>query len=351
MAGATSIRSARLVGEIRSGYLERGLEASKDILLKGTIAFAFLSAGISAFFPKFGSDPKSPCDGIEGEDWGKCVWQQIFPLVEEFVDAKFDDFTAKLWDAHLRGWQNRLWYIETTVKENTGSQKYVPEKVSKKMYQDLDSLHQGLIQAAPAFMMPFNKGSIAGLYMSQFSALHVNVMTTLLADEQHQTEGFRVTTQEILLCYARLVVKRTLEAREERLKAFEVDNSCGKSTCCLSVPGQKCQFACPNICRKYEDTWQHCDWSPGKCEISDSRKCVKGTVLPFGCEDTKKDTCSSSSEGIKWDCHVDHVNDQLDTMWSMWLAPVPHWLDLVVQMDALNIKKTTEAQSGFYCPL
>jgi len=31
----------------------------KDILLRGTIAFAFLSTGISAFFPKLGSDPKS----------------------------------------------------------------------------------------------------------------------------------------------------------------------------------------------------------------------------------------------------------------------------------------------------
>ena len=36
----------------------------KDILLRGTIAFAFLSTGISAFFPKLGSDPKSLMTGF-----------------------------------------------------------------------------------------------------------------------------------------------------------------------------------------------------------------------------------------------------------------------------------------------
>lgn len=147
--------------------LKEVLKATKDIALRGTIAFAFLSAGISAFFPKLGEEAQNPCHGLTETIWAKCVWQQIFPFVQQFVDAKIDDLVEKLWEAKLDGYQSNLWYIHTTVKENTGDKKKIPEKVVNKMVDDLESLHQTMIRDASQFMLPFSTRKVAGLYFSQ----------------------------------------------------------------------------------------------------------------------------------------------------------------------------------------
>ena len=119
--------------------MEEILKASATIAVRGTIAFAFISAGISAFFPKLGQDPKSPCDGLQETNWVKCVWAQIFPLVEEFVDAKIDNLVEQLWEAKLNGWNNGLWYIIETVTKDTGTKKEVPEEVGKRWLEILST--------------------------------------------------------------------------------------------------------------------------------------------------------------------------------------------------------------------
>lgn len=334
--------------------LKEVLKASATIALRGTIAFAFVSAGVSAFFPKLGQDPKSPCDGLQETNWAKCVWAQIFPLVEEFVDAKIDNLVEELWKAKLEGWNNGLWYIIETVAKDTGTKKEVPEDVAKKMVGDLERLHQGMIQDAPQFMLPFSQNKVAGLYFSQFAALHFSVMTSILSGDEFRTEGFRWTSQDILLCYAQQAVHKSLQARDARLKALEVSTSCGNDICCAHPsPGLPCLQPCRNICHEYKDTWQDCNWSPGKCHLKTSVTCGPPKwPLAWSCI-FDEDTCPSSTEAKRWECHLDFVSEQMDEIWSTWLTPVPLWLQWIGQLDAMRMKtpSTYDSRSGFSCPL
>lgn len=327
------------------------LKAGGTIALRGTIAFAFVSAGVSSFFPQLFSDPKSPCEDYADTDWAKCVWAQILRLVEAFVDAKIDDFVTELWNAKIKGYYNKIWYINKTVVEKTGELDEMPEDTVIHMVRKFErELHQKMIADAPQFMMPFSEGKAAGLFFSQFASLHFSIITTILSGNEFRTNGFRSTSQEIMLCYAQQAVRKTLQAREARLKALEVKKCEGDSICCApDFPPMTCPQPCFGVCREYEDTWQNCGWSPGKCNMKTS--CGPASwPLPWSCL-PKEDTCPSSTEGKRWECHVNFVSQQMDQVWSTWLAPVPFWLQWIGNLDAMEVKHSSIENSNFYCPL
>lgn len=320
--------------------LKEVLKATKDIALRGTIAFAFLSAGISAFFPKLGEEAQNPCHGLTETIWAKCVWQQIFPFVQQSVDAKMDDLVEKLWEAKLDGYQSNLWYIHTTVKENTGDKKKIPEKVVNKMVDDLESLHQTMIRDASQFMLPFSTRKVAGLYFSQFAASHYSVMASILANNKYRTAGFRETTQQILMCYATQLVHKTLKAREARLKALEVPMElCGHL---------QCSNWCKDKCYNFKDEFEGCDFNLGTCKVRPDCKYSGGGQCQYF-----KNTCPSSTEAKKWTCHVNWVTEQMDNIWSTWLTAVPYYLKFVGQLDAMKVEKQGFQVQGsnFNCPL
>ena len=100
-----AMKSGKFAAKFGSATLKEILKAGRKIALKGTVAFAFISAAISAFFPGAGGLPVNPCTFAEAEDWGRCVWEQVKPFVQEFVEDQLDDAFGDLWDDGLPQFQ------------------------------------------------------------------------------------------------------------------------------------------------------------------------------------------------------------------------------------------------------
>lgn len=73
LAATTSISTLK---EVLDGY---------DLLpMPGAMAFKALGMALGFFFPQQGGLPTNPCT-YATTDWGKCVWQEIKPFVQFFV--------------------------------------------------------------------------------------------------------------------------------------------------------------------------------------------------------------------------------------------------------------------------
>ena len=88
------------------------------IALRGNIAFAFIGSFIFAFFPSAGGLPENPCT-YATEDWGRCVWEQVKPFVQEFVSDQLDEAFEEIWKATMDGYQSRLWALNATAYKNS----------------------------------------------------------------------------------------------------------------------------------------------------------------------------------------------------------------------------------------
>ena len=98
--------------------LKEILKNAKLIALKGNIAFAFIGSFISAFFPSAGGLPVNPCT-FATKDWGRCVWEQVKPFVQEFVSDQLDEAFEEIWKATIDGFQTRLWALNATAYKNS----------------------------------------------------------------------------------------------------------------------------------------------------------------------------------------------------------------------------------------
>ena len=110
-AGAAAARAA-------FATLNLILSSAGMIALKGDIAFAFIGTFIFAFFPGAGGLPANPCT-YATEDWGRCVWEQVKPFVQEFVSDQLDAAFEEIWKATFEGYQTRLWALNVTAYKNS----------------------------------------------------------------------------------------------------------------------------------------------------------------------------------------------------------------------------------------
>lgn len=60
------------------------LDGVELLPLPGAVAFLWMGAALNVFFPQAGGLPTNPCT-YATTDWGKCVWQEIKPFVQFFV--------------------------------------------------------------------------------------------------------------------------------------------------------------------------------------------------------------------------------------------------------------------------
>mmetsp|Transcript_87067 Transcript_87067/g.219204 ORF Transcript_87067/g.219204 Transcript_87067/m.219204 type:complete len:582 (+) Transcript_87067:68-1813(+) len=307
------------------------LKHFKSIALKGTIAFAFVGSFVSAFFPSAGSLPPNPC--TYAEDWGKCVWGQVMPFVEKFVDAKIDDLFQELWDLYLRGYQNRLRDIRDTADRDSehfpnGTISSMPNKTRDRMFSRLFGVSDDMVGSAPLFTANHNMNTTASLYLSMFAGLHISVMSSVFGSWEYRTEGIRFTYQRHILCYARRVVELAIEARNARLKTVRVDHGHYQEKC--SQYGY--MYECPGQRWEYKDDWQGaCGWNE-RCDQD-----VKCKELPTRCE--LGATCDQSDQQYHFDCHRAYVEEQGDLMWQDWIGAVPDWIGIVKNMQEADVQE------------
>ena len=174
------MKTGKFAAKAASDTLKEILKDAKAIALTGTVAFAFVGAFISAFFPSAGELPVNPC--TFAEDWGRCVWEQVKPFVQEFVSDKLDEAFADIWTATFEGYQTRLWALNATAYENSekfpnGTIKHMSNKTRDRMHDDLKAVHDAMLGSIRLFLVDRAIKTTAGAYLSQFASLHVSIMT------------------------------------------------------------------------------------------------------------------------------------------------------------------------------
>ena len=112
------MKAGKAVAKAAVDTLKEILKDTKLIALRGNIAFAFIGSFISAFFPSAGGLPENPCT-YATEDWGRCVWEQVKPFVQEFVSDQLDEAFEDIWKATMEGYQTRLWALFATANKNS----------------------------------------------------------------------------------------------------------------------------------------------------------------------------------------------------------------------------------------
>ena len=113
------MKTGKAVAKASVDTLKEILKDAKLIGLKGNIAFAFIGSFISAFFPSAGGLPVNPCTYAASKDWGRCVWEQVKPFVQEFVSDQLDEAFEEIWKATIDGYQTRLWALNATAYKNS----------------------------------------------------------------------------------------------------------------------------------------------------------------------------------------------------------------------------------------
>ncbi|OLQ15343.1 hypothetical protein AK812_SmicGene387 [Symbiodinium microadriaticum] len=73
--------------------LQAVLDGAELLPLPGAVAFLWMGAALNVFFPQAGGLPTNPCT-YATTDWGKCVWQEIKPFVQFFVQQQLNELLA-----------------------------------------------------------------------------------------------------------------------------------------------------------------------------------------------------------------------------------------------------------------
>ena len=112
------MKAGKAMAKAAVNTMKEILKSAALISLKGTIAFAFIASFVSAFFPSAGGLPANPCT-YATENWGRCVWEQVKPFVQEFVSDQLDEAFEDIWKATIDGYQTRLWFLNDTAYQNS----------------------------------------------------------------------------------------------------------------------------------------------------------------------------------------------------------------------------------------
>ena len=112
------MKTGKALAKAAISTMKEILKNAGVISLKGSIAFTFIGSFISAFFPSAGGLPANPCTHAT-ENWGRCVWEQVKPFVQEFVRDQLDEAFEEIWKATIDGYQTRLWALNATVYMNS----------------------------------------------------------------------------------------------------------------------------------------------------------------------------------------------------------------------------------------
>ncbi|CAE7454375.1 SPCC736.13, partial [Symbiodinium microadriaticum] len=327
-----AMKSGKFAAKFGSDTLKEILKAGGNIALKGVVAFAFVGAAISAFFPGKGGLPVNPCTFAEAEDWGRCVWEQVKPFVQEFVEDQLDDAFGDLWDATINGYKTRLWALNATVYHNSklypnGTIEEMSNATRDRMYEDLKAVHDAMLGSIELFLTDRAIKTTAGAYLSQFASLHFSVITNLLGSLKYRTAGDHYVFQTVLACYARRVYERATAAFKSRMSAVEAhEEDHGWSRCCSTMYQVVICNECYIVSGEFKDTWKSsCDWKNSGYH----------TICALSCCILAPDMFAMFMARDCYQRHREEVANQAVQFWQNWLTPLPIWLDSIADMHFL----------------
>lgn len=334
LAATTSISTLK---EVLDGY---------DLLpMPGAMAFKALGMALGFFFPQQGGLPTNPCT-YATTDWGKCVWQEIKPFVQFFVQQQLNQAFDTFWTARIQGYQSRLWAMNSSAYQDSehfpnGSVKDMSNATQTKMYDTLFRIYQDMIGDIPLFMANYSINTTAGAYLSQFASLHSSIMVNLMGSLKYRDQGDRFNFQTITACYAMNVYARATESHKARMAAFSAQST--STVKCCSLQGQCTQ--CTG--EAYGDSWQQCGWQTGY-SVSCYQYLDACQTIPTG--SNTEDITAPLESLLCYRQHKSYVEAQTVAYWLTWLAPIPSWLQSIVMMQQVNVTRAqTTLQTGFDC--
>mmetsp|Transcript_78563 Transcript_78563/g.197408 ORF Transcript_78563/g.197408 Transcript_78563/m.197408 type:complete len:533 (+) Transcript_78563:65-1663(+) len=309
---AFAMKTAKSIAAGALNMVKLILKSTGEISLAGDIAFSFMSAFLGAFFPS-SSSPSGPCH--LAVNYGQCMWQQVKPFVEQYVQDQIADSFEQMWRAYILGYQREWSGINSTAYDNSqkfpnGTVKHMSKGVEDRMYEDLHTMWLFMRRDSEVFLLDYAINTTNGIYLAQYASMQISVATSLFGSWQFRTLGDRNNFQRDTLCYNHNVFVRAMEQRIARLASM------GKQV----TPDTS--ITDPNHWT-YFDHFKGCSWSM-QCGFEDS-------IIPCYTEQT----C--------WQQHVDYVTEQTDELWSDWLAPLPEWLQQVIDMDKAVLRNTSVA--------
>ena len=273
------------------------------------------------------------CCTFATKNWGECVWQQVKPYVEKFVDKKLDETFETLWNVSIEGYQSRLWAINRTTYINSdrypnGTVKYTSNETRDKMYESLYRVHESMIGEIKLFMTDHAIDTTRGAYLSQFASLHISVMTNLLGSgaNLYRTAGDRDVFQTLSACYARNVYDRATEAFKARMSALSATETEDGIQKCCSPMGHCAE--CPRLSGEFKDTWKdECDWKNSGYQSG----------CGFGMCIFNPSLRSRKFSRRCYEAHFKEVEKQTALFWRNWLEPIPVWLYNIVLMERIIV--------------
>ncbi|CAE7728305.1 unnamed protein product [Symbiodinium sp. CCMP2592] len=312
------------------------------IAMKGALAFSFIGGFLGEFFPSPGSLPENPCSHAGGDDWSKCVWEQIKPFVQKFVKQELDKKFEEIWTAYLKGYKLALWELNNTAFHDSkhfdnGTIEHMPDHVRDTMYHKLLLVHETMLTDAPFFLVREAETTEAS-YLSQFAGLHISVMSNLLGYNATRTQGHKNSFGKLSLCYALRVYERATEQLGRRLNALE-----------HYVEGPKEKYY-ERIGRvvfmkaKYKDTWQDdCKWKVGfEQEMIEQYHYMTRFHPKYSAKQVEK----LAKETKKcYEKHAREVEKQTVRFWMQWIQVVPLWLFNVMKMQQVVVSKDSSLMS------
>ena len=181
------------------------------------------------------------------------------------------------------------------------------------MYDSLMEVNRVMLGDIKLFMTGRAIKTTAGAYLSHFASLHVSVMTNILGSLKYRTEGDRYVFQTVSGCYALRVYEFATAALKSRMAALEEHEENNGNQKCCQMYGQ-CSD-CPILKGSFKDTWKlECGW-------------------------TFPSTFSQRLSKICYRNHYNEVQKQTVSFWQNWLAPIPIWLNNVVLMQQIEVRK------------
>ena len=198
-------------------------------------------------------------------------------------------------------------------------------KTRDRMYDSLMEVNQAMLGDIKLFMTGRAIKTTAGAYLSQFASLHVSVMTNILGSLKYRTKGDRYVFQTVSGCYALRVYEFATAALKSRMAALEENTD-------LRIAGKCLTPDCPFLGRSFKDTWKlECGWKDTGFSTSCEPITYRCIMKP-----------SEFSKQISEACYRDHYNEvqkQTVSFWQNWLAPIPIWLNNVVLMQQIEVRK------------
>ncbi|CAE7250865.1 unnamed protein product [Symbiodinium natans] len=331
-------KAAKAAAFICWNFLSMAVKTAVEDVVPYEALFNVVTPILTNFFPEPSEKRPNPCHDAEAGDWGKCVWQQVQPFVQKYVAHEINGVFDELWQAHILGFGSTLRDIWTVLEGSASQDRF--DHYMQSLYHVFNNMNE----IAPEFFTDPAMTTTKGIYLEQFAALHISVMSVLFgAAKRFRSSGHRIVFQRHILCYAKQVFMTTTKAKEDRLRKITDYTDQPYTIWCNLILGLR------TPCGETDPPGTH--WSDAAWGCSAEGTCAWHCVeQAAGQKCPAWPTCTNGEKYLTQPTqHKNCVAEQLNKFWASRLMAVPYWLMAVMEMQHVNVTGTALPEGPLIC--